>query len=472
MYIEKNKTHTKNIMRNRRETMKKVIYILIGLVLVTGTIMLLRPKALEEEPKPTYKKEEGTVLDIQNDQVTIRGKDLGIYTVTIKNFDGEIGTDIEIEYEKEWKKNQQFQEVDVISSHTLTKKEGQDKLPDTWQDGGIFSSNYSLAYQKLQTLSLDEKIGQLLLVRYPDKNQKEILNTYHFGGYLFFAKDFKNKSQEEVQAMIQPLQEDARIPLLTAVDEEGGKVVRISSNKKLREEPFLSSRELYQLGGFERIEQDTIEKSQLLFRLGINLNLAPVVDVSTNPEDYMYGRSFGQNASLTSTFAETVIKASKNTGVSYTLKHFPGYGNNLDTHESGTKDERTYQSIQTNDLPPFEKGIKEGAEAVLVSHNTVTSIDEKNPASLSIDIHNLLRHELGFTGIVITDDLYMGAVSNIEDVTVKAILAGNDLIITTDYEQSISTIKKAIEEKRVPEALIDRLALRILSWKIEKGLIK
>lgn len=453
--------------------MKKVIYILTGLVVVIGTILLLRPKQLlEEEQKPTYKKEIGTVLACQNDQVTILGKDLGIYTISMKEFDGEIGQDIEIEYEKEWKKNQKVQEITVISTKTLQKEDDQTKIFETWNDKGMFSSHYSLAYQKLKTMTLDEKIGQLLLVRYPEKNQKEILNTYHFGGYLFFAKDFKHKSQEEVKEMIRVLQENTEIPLLTAVDEEGGKVVRISSNKKLREEPFLSSRELYQLGGFERIKQETIEKSNLLYDLGINLNLAPVVDVSTDPDDYMYGRSLGETSSVTSTYAETVIAASKNMGVSYTLKHFPGYGNNLDTHQTGTKDERTYQEIETNDLPPFKAGIKAGAEAVLVSHNTVTSIDPENPASLSVNIHNLLRHELDFTGIIITDDLYMGAVSNIEEVTVKAILAGNDLIITTDYEKSIASIKRAIEEKRIPETLIDRLAFRILSWKAAKGLIK
>ena len=201
------------------------------------------------------------------------------------------------------------------------------------------------------------------------------------------------------------------------------------------------------------------------------MNLAPVVDVSTNSSDYMYKRALGENTDLTSTYAKTVINASKGLGVSYTLKHFPGYGNNADTHTGSVTDNRTYDDIVKNDLPPFEAGINEGAEAVLVSHNIVTNIDSSNPASLSTNIHNLLRNKLGFTGIIISDDLAMGAVSSIDNVAVKAIMAGNDLIITTDYEESFNDIKDAVNNKTIDEGLIDKLAFRVLAWKYYKGLI-
>ena len=225
------------------------------------------------------------------------------------------------------------------------------------------------------------------------------------------------------------------------------------------------------MGGFEQIKQDTIYKSKVLSHLGLNLNLAPVVDVSVNPNDYMYERSFGSGTELTSTYAKTVIESSKDTGVSYTLKHFPGYGNNADTHTGSSVDQRSYDDILNNDLPPFEVGIKAGAEAVLVSHNTVTSIDASNPASLSASVHNLLRNKLNFTGIIITDDLDMGAISSISDATVKAILAGNDLIITTDYEDSVNQVKKALQNGTISEDLIDKLAFRILAWKYYKGIM-
>lgn len=209
----------------------------------------------------------------------------------------------------------------------------------------------------------------------------------------------------------------------------------------------------------------------LLSNLGINLNLAPVVDISTNPNDYMYKRTLGQNAELTATYAKTVIKASKNSTVSYTLKHFPGYGNNTDTHTGSSTDTRTYDNIYNNDLMPFRAGIEDCAEAVLISHNTVTIIDSKNPASLSVAIHNLLRKALNFTGIIITDDLSMAAISKNENAIVKAIQAGNDLIITNDYKNAVSSVNQALNDGTLQPDQIDHLAFRILAWKYYKGML-
>ena len=209
----------------------------------------------------------------------------------------------------------------------------------------------------------------------------------------------------------------------------------------------------------------------MLNSLGLNVNLAPVVDVSTDPNDYMYNRALGEDTITTVTFAETVIEASKGKGVSYVLKHFPGYGNNADTHTGTSTDNRTLEDIKNNDLPPFSAGIKKEAEAVLVSHNIINSIDSSNAASLSPSVHNLLRNELSFTGVVITDDLAMGAVSSISDNAVKAVLAGNDLLITTDYDGSFISIKEAISDGTISEELIDKLAFRVIAWKYYKGLM-
>lgn len=338
-------------------------------------------------------------------------------------------------------------------------------------NANIFGEYYNIAYEKLATMTLDEKIGQLFLVRYPSGNEAEILKQYKFGGYLFFEKDFKGKTEEEIKEEIANLQNISNIPILTAIDEEGGKVVRASSNSNLREEKFKSASELYTLGGFDKIKEDTIQKSEFLYNLGVNLNLAPVVDVCTNPNDYMYERSFKQDANLTAKYAETVINASKNGKVSYVLKHFPGYGNNTDTHKGISVDNRTYEDIMQNDILPFVSGIEAGAEAILMSHNIVTSIDPNNPVSLSLHLHEILRKDLGFTGIIITDDLYMGAVSTDEEAVVKAILAKNNLIIVTDYEKSINDIKKAIQEGKINEDLIDKLAVEVLAWKCYKGMM-
>lgn len=419
---------------------------------------------LEEENKSLV----AMVITSSDNSVTVMDSDNIIYTFGM-NEGAEVGDVINIEYKGDLNKNLDIQNNEIISFTSADITEDENGIPISFLDNGIFKDYYKQAYRKLKEMSLDEKISQILLVRYPD-NGVSVLKNKQFGGYVFFAKDFENKNKSEVKDMMNSLQAVSKIPILTATDEEGGKVVRVSSNPLLASTPFKSSRELYLAGGFEAIKEDTINKSNLLYDLGINVNLAPVVDVSLNPDDYMYSRSLGENTEVTSQYAEEVIKASKGYGVSYVLKHFPGYGNNKDTHGGSVTDNRSYEEILKNDIPPFKSGINEGAEAVLVSHNIVKSIDENNPASLSTNVHNLLRNELDFTGIIITDDLAMGATANIPDATVKAVLAGNDLIITTDYDASINSIKSAINDKTIDESLIDKLAFRVIAWKYYKGL--
>ncbi|MBO5414915.1 MAG: beta-hexosaminidase [Bacilli bacterium] len=455
---------------------KRKILITLGLViLLLGGIFAFKSFDKKEVDNTNKKKNdksiEVVVLSLENEKLTVQDKNNVIYTFDYNNENLSIGNNIIIEYSGVLDKNKSIQTSKVIGYTKATISKDENGIPLEYLDNGIFSQYYVLANKKLEKMTLDEKISQLLLVRYPDINQKAILEKYQFGGYLFFAKDFKNKTKEEVINMMKELQEVSKVPILTAVDEEGGTVVRVSSNPKLRSERFKSSQVLYKEGGLELIKNDTIEKSNLLNSLGINLNLAPVVDVSTNPDDYMYNRSLGQNTEITSNYAKTVIEASKGLNVSYTLKHFPGYGNNSDTHTNSSVDNRSYEDIVNNDLPPFKSGIQVGAESILVSHNIVNSIDGDNPASLSSSIHNLLRNELSFTGIIITDDLAMGATSSIENATLKAVLAGNDLIITTDYEDSFNQIKNSINDGTISEELIDKLAFRIIAWKYYKGLL-
>lgn len=357
------------------------------------------------------------------------------------------------------------------------------------EESDIFGFYYQKANQKLETLTLDEKIAQLFVVGTSKNSDFEQLEKYQFGGYLLFKDFFENKTEEQVKNQISTFQSKVNIPLLIAVDEEGGKVVRVSNNKNLRKEAFKSPSELYQEGGFDIIKQDTIEKSIFLENLGINLNFAPVVDVSTSPNDYMYNRTLKQEKELTSIYAKTVINASKDYKVSYTLKHFPGYGSNKDTHKVSSKDERTLEEIEQNDLEPFRVGIRSGAEVVMVSHNIVTSIDNKDPASISKPIHDLLREKLEFTGIIITDAINMGAISQnytTKDAITKAIIAGNDMIIvsidksTTDkvtnekvtYKTMIESVKSEIENGTISKERIDESVTRILAWKYYKGLLK
>ncbi len=453
------------MMKNKKNF---IIGAAIGAIVLSGFTFLFTHNFKDKKVKT--KQITATVMSMDEGSITVQDDNQVIYTFLGENIKAETGESINIEYSGKLDKNKDVQDSEIIKYTTSAVSLDDNGIPMTWLDNGIFSNYYILANSKLKTLSLDEKIAQLLLVRYPS-NAEEVQKKYQFGGYVFFEKDFKDKTEQEVKTMISKLQEVSKIPLLTAVDEEGGKVVRISSNKNLVDEPFKSSKELYKDGGFERIKQDTIEKSKILNNLGLNVNLAPVVDVSTNTSDYMYPRALGEDTALTSTYAKTVINASKKTGVSYTLKHFPGYGNNKDTHQGAVTDNRSYDDILKNDIPPFEEGIKEEAEAVLVSHNTVTNIDKDNPASLSPSVHNLLRNKLGFTGIIMTDDLDMGATSSIDNAVVKALLAGNDIVITTDYEEDMRAIKNAVYNNTIDENLIDKLAFRVLAWKYYKGLM-
>lgn len=451
------------------------IYLSIFFVVILGGIFLMKSIGKTDTNTTLPNQMEAMVLSVSSTDFTVQDQDNIIYTFPISSSDIQVGDKIVIEYTGLLDKNSQIQDVSILNYDILSVAQDVEdhSIPDNWIDGGIFKDYYTLAKNKLDSLTLDEKIGQIFLVRYPDTDTEAInaLKKYNFAGYTFYGKDFNGKTKTQVIKMINNLQDVAKIPILTAVDEEGGSVVRVSSNPNLASSKFKSPSELYKSGGFDLIRQDTIEKSNLLSSLGLNLNLAPVVDVSTSDSDYMYNRSLQENTALTSTFAETVIKASKLGKVSYTLKHFPGYGNNSDTHTGSSIDTRSYNEIRKNDLPPFQAGIDAGAEAVLVSHNVVNEIDPNNPASLSTSIHNLLRNDLGFTGVIMTDDLDMGATSQIEDRVVKAILAGNDLLLVTNYEDSIAQVKEALEDGTLSENTINRIAFRILAWKYYKGLM-
>lgn len=407
----------------------------------------------------------GTVLTSNNQKLVIVDENNIIYS--FNDFEGNLsnGDRIAIEYTGLLNENSNI--VSYTPKQVETDENG---IPKDWLDNGIFSQYYILAYNKLKTLTLEEKIGQLFLVRYPESDAINLLNKYNFGGYILFEKDFKNKTKEEVQTMLEILK-NGKVTPLTAVDEEGGKVVRISSNTNLSASKFLSSQELYNLGGFNKIKEDTINKSQLLKELGINLNLAPVVDISTDSSDYIYERTLGLDAEKTSQYAKTVIEASKGTGVSYALKHFPGYGQAIDSHVTSTYNEESYDTIVNEYLLPFKSGVSANAEAVLINHNIYNNIDKESPATLSTEIHNLLRDNVGFTGIAITDDMSMKAVSEIDNKITKALLAGNNLIITTDYEESVTEIKKSLDDKTLSEDFIDKNVFKILAWKYYKGLL-
>ena len=329
----------------------------------------------------------------------------------------------------------------------------------------------------LGSMTLEEKVGQLFFVRCPAENAAEDVQTYHLGGYILFGRDTKDKTANELIQAIQSYQDNASIPLLIGVDEEGGTVVRVSSNPCLRSSKFQSPQKLFASGGMERITADAREKDVLLKALGFNVNLAPVADVSTNSSDFIYPRAFGQDAAATADYVSAVTAQMTADGMGSVLKHFPGYGNNEDTHTGIAVDERPYEDFVNSDFLPFSAGFKSGGAmtAVLVSHNIVECMDGELPASLSPNVHRVLREELGFDGVVMTDDLAMEAVSAYAGdgaVAVMALEAGNDLVLTTDYRTQIPKVIGAVENGTLSEEAINAACLRVLRWKQALGLLE
>ena len=338
---------------------------------------------------------------------------------------------------------------------------------------GIFNDYYDLALNKLKSMTLEEKVGQMIFARLPQSKVKSVINDYHVGGFILFGVDFKNKTKKQVINEIKSYQDESKIPLLLGVDEEGGSVVRISSNSNLYSHSFLSPQEVYKNDGMDGIINDTIEKSKLLHVLGLNVNLAPVADVSTDSDDFIYDRSFGASATDTSEYIRNVVKTYNDNNMGSCLKHFPGYGNNVDTHTGIAVDNRDYNTFLESDFLPFEAGIDEGVPSILVSHNIVNSMDKDYPASLSKKVHEILRNDLGFTGVIMTDDLSMEAITLYTDNPyVEAVKALNDLLITTDYEKTYKSILEAVNNGSIDGELIDSAVTRVLAWKYKLGLIK
>lgn len=341
----------------------------------------------------------------------------------------------------------------------------------------IFAQYYKKAEEKMKTMTIEEKASQMFMARCPasDSEAISLISKYQPGGYILFGRDFENKSKQEVINMIQSYQNESKIPLIIGTDEEGGTVVRVSSNSNLVSSKYKSPQDLYKNGGLTAIENDAVKKSSLLLSLGINMNLAPVCDVSTSSSDFIYKRSFGKNADQTAEYVKTVVTAMKSQNISCTLKHFPGYGNNKDSHTAVTYDNRSLETFKTSDFIPFKAGIDAGAQSILVCHNIVKSIDENNPASLSEKVHKILRQELGFSGLILTDDLAMDAVSTVmteEEAAVKAVQSGNDIILTSDFTKQRNAVVEAIKNRTISEERIDESARRIIAYKYYMNILQ
>lgn len=364
-----------------------------------------------------------------------------------------------------------------IGKDELFKKEVNKKTDDYKKDtvvsNDLFGKYYDEANKKMKNMSLEEKVGQLFLVRYDGNLASNWIKKYYPGGYIMFAKDFNNQTKESIKKEIDDLQSISKVPLVIAVDEEGGYVTRVSRYPSFRESKFLAPRSYYESGGEKLLEQTEKEKAKLLLSIGVNLNLAPVADVSIDSNDFINIRTFNRNAKETAVLIGKMVNYANEEGISSSLKHFPGYGNNVDTHTGIAIDERSYENFVENDYLPFEEGIKNKVPTVLVSHNIIKCMDSEYPATLSKKVISELREKLNFTGVVITDDLSMSAVNSYVEngsAAVLAVNAGEDLIITSDFVKMYNSVYEAVKNKEIDMKTIDKAVRRNIAWKIAYGM--
>lgn len=328
--------------------------------------------------------------------------------------------------------------------------------------------------EQLSNMSLNDKIGQMLIISYEgitfDENLENILNTVHPGGFILFDDNFD--TYENTQKFITSINETAKIPLIWSIDQEGGRVQRL---KSLKDKEVTILPDAYEIG-----KTGNIEISRELGRItgeelrvfGINMDFAPVLDIYSNPLNTVIGnRSFGKDAYVVSKMALSFGEGLQSTGVTPVYKHFPGHGDtNVDSHEDLPIIYKTKEELYEQELIPFIDAIENDVEAIMVGHLAVPEITGSLiPATLSKEmVTDFLQGELGFKGLIITDALNMGALEKNytkEEIYKNAILAGNDLLLMPDSLEATSTIIKLIEEGTISIDRIDSSVSKILKYK-------
>jgi len=340
----------------------------------------------------------------------------------------------------------------------------------------LFEEYYPEAEKYLNNMTMEERIGQMFFPRFNKSSSADDIKNRKPGGFVLFAYDFKY-DEEYIQNYIKEIQKLALeyngIPLGLSVDEEGGTVCRVSLRHR-KEGKFPSPQEIYEKSGIEGILKIDQEKRDLLRKFYLNVNLAPVADVSYNESDYIYDRTLGRLPNETAYYIAKDVEGYVDDNFTCCAKHFPGYGNNIDTHGDIAIDNRSYEIFQNEDFLPFKAAIEKKIPMILVSHDIVLCKDTQFPASISPTWHNILRNELEYSGLILTDDMSMQAIkkfTNNESEAVLAVLAGNDIILTSDYHMHYDAVIQAYYEGKIPDEIINTACRRILAWKLRYGII-
>lgn len=328
----------------------------------------------------------------------------------------------------------------------------------------------------LKRMTVEEKVGQLLIAgiegTMPGEDARVAIAEYQVGGVILFKRNVE--TVEQLTALtdgLKELNQDSEIPLLIGVDEEGGLVSRMPD--ELTDLP-----DMYEFGqtGDPAL---TYTVGRVLADLcrgqGINLDFAPVLDVWSNPDNTVIGRrAFGTDADTVIEMGLPVMEGLRDYGVIPVVKHFPGHGDTLvDSHKALPVVEKTVDELRELELKPFAAAIENGADVIMVGHILEQGMDPDDPASLSYAVvTELLREEMGFNGVVCTDDLTMGAITGqwgIGEAAVLAVEAGNDLLLICHGADHLSEARQAlldaVAEGRVEEERLDESVRRILRLK-------
>ena len=330
-----------------------------------------------------------------------------------------------------------------------------------------------LVESELEKMTIAEKIGQMMMIGIYgyeiDENVSWMLNQYHCGGIILYDRNMDTKSQVKKLTTDLQVHSGKEIPLFIALDEEGGKVVRMAHEIK----PAPSQQEIGNTGDPTSAKIWAEYNAKELKKLGINVNFAPVADVGS-PDT----RSFSNDPFTVATFLESAAQGYENEKFIYCLKHFPGIGKRItDPHQEISSIDVSHEALEKEDIFPFKSIINDHSAdnfMIMVSHLKYPAIDENNSATLSYEVMtNLLRKKLNFSGIIITDDLEMGAISNhntFTEVGVKAVNAGADiLLVCHDYqhEQEVYLgILEAVQNHEISEERINESVRKILKVKL------
>ncbi len=331
--------------------------------------------------------------------------------------------------------------------------------------------------EELKTLTLEEKIGQMMFIGVHgvqiDEDIKFMLNAYKVGGIIYFDRNME--TLEQVRNFSAELQNNSKIPLFISLDEEGGKVSRM----KHALPPPPSQETIGSSGDYNLARVHAIETSKKLRAIGINTNFAPVADVGSKDT-----RSFSDDAKVVAEFVSSAAKGYEEENFFYTLKHFPGIGKaKVDPHKDISVIEDSKNILEKEDLLPFKKIIAEQDNSkfmIMVGHLKYSAIDTQNVATLSPKIiTDLLRNELNFQGVIITDDLGMGAISKYNDFSnlgIQAVKAGADILLSChEYEQQkkiCDGVLDAVQRGEILEERINESVRRILKMKLQLNTIR